>query len=108
MSNFASRLGWTCDNVASFELVTASGVPIVVSADSCTDLYWKMRGGGENFGVVTNFELSTFALGQLWASASTKRMLSPMSLKPQFAIKGSENDLITAQIVICLHSWRLT
>ncbi len=48
--------GLTCDNVLSFDLVRANGKPIVASATRNKDLYWALRGGGGNFGVVTSFE----------------------------------------------------
>jgi len=50
------KLGLSCDNVHSFELVTADGKVRKVSATENRDLYWALRGGGGNFGVVSNFE----------------------------------------------------
>src|SRR6185312_13964494 len=48
--------GLSCDNVREYELVTANGKALKVSAHENPDLYWALRGGGGNFGVVTNFE----------------------------------------------------
>ena len=53
MGWLARRHGLTCDNVVSFELVTANGDLLHVDADSHPDLDWALRGGGGNFGVVT-------------------------------------------------------
>jgi FAD/FMN-containing dehydrogenase len=47
--------GLTCDNLLGAEVVTASGHVLEVSADDHTDLFWALRGGGGNFGVVTSF-----------------------------------------------------
>ena len=47
--------GLACDNVISYELVTASGSVINVSKTSYPDLFWALRGGGNNFGIVTKF-----------------------------------------------------
>ena len=47
--------GLSCDNVISFELVTAEGSLVVASTEKYTDLFWALRGGGGNFGVVTCF-----------------------------------------------------
>ena len=50
------KLGLSCDNVESFELVTADGKARKVSATENPDLYWALRGGGGNYGVVSAFE----------------------------------------------------
>ena len=50
------RFGLACDNVVSVELVTADGKVRRVSAHDEPDLFWAIRGGGGNFGVVTSFE----------------------------------------------------
>jgi FAD/FMN-containing dehydrogenase len=47
--------GLTCDNLLAAELVTADGQVLQVNADSHPDLFWALRGGGGNFGVVTSF-----------------------------------------------------
>jgi FAD/FMN-containing dehydrogenase len=56
-------LGLTCDNVRSFELVTADGRVRVVSAQENPDLFWALRGGGGNFGIVSSFEYGLHPLG---------------------------------------------
>ncbi|KAF1978807.1 FAD-binding domain-containing protein [Bimuria novae-zelandiae CBS 107.79] len=61
ISHHTNIRGFACDNVAEYELVTASGMILHVTQKSFPDLYWALRGGGPNFGIVTNFQLETFS-----------------------------------------------
>jgi FAD/FMN-containing dehydrogenase/pimeloyl-ACP methyl ester carboxylesterase len=68
MGWLARQFGLTCDNVVSYELVTADGEIIRVTADTRPGLFWALKGGGGNFGVVTEFE---FNLHQVTPQALT-------------------------------------
>ena len=57
------KYGLTCDNVLSFDIVTADGKPRVASTNENQDLFWALRGGGGNFGVVTSFEFRVHPVG---------------------------------------------
>lgn len=57
------RFGLTVDNLVSCDLVTAGGDVVVASADQHPELFWGLRGGGGNFGVVTSFEYQLHRLG---------------------------------------------
>lgn len=57
------RFGWTCDTVRSMEVVTADGRVVRASERENGDLFWGLRGGGGNFGVVTNFEYELYPVG---------------------------------------------
>jgi FAD/FMN-containing dehydrogenase len=63
MGWLARQHGLTCDNVVSYELITATGELIRASAAENPDLYWGLRGGGGNFGIVTQFEFRLHPVG---------------------------------------------
>ena len=56
MGWLARQLGLSCDNVAAYELITADGHRLHVDETENPDLFWGLRGGGGNFGVVSEFE----------------------------------------------------
>ncbi len=60
-----NRHGLACDNLLSADVVTADGEVVHTSADEHPDLYWAIRGGGGNFGVVTDFEFRLFPVGPM-------------------------------------------
>ncbi|HEX6139802.1 MAG TPA: FAD-binding oxidoreductase [Candidatus Limnocylindria bacterium] len=55
MGWLARQFGLACDNTLSYTLVTADGEVLTVSQHQDADLFWGLRGGGGNFGVVTEF-----------------------------------------------------
>lgn len=64
------RDGLTIDNLLALEVITAGGERIVASADEHADLFWALRGGGGNFGVVTAFKYRLRPVApQVWFAA---------------------------------------
>ena len=57
------RFGWTSDNLASIELVTADGRVVRASEEDNRELFWGVCGGGGNFGVATSFEYKLHTIG---------------------------------------------
>ena len=74
--------GLTVDNLLSAEVVTAEGSIVQASADEHPDLFWALRGGGGNFGVVTSFRFALHPVGPtvtagpvFWAADDTTDVL---------------------------------
>jgi hypothetical protein len=101
------RFGLSCDNVEGFRIVTADGSVLLASLRENTDLFWALRGGGGNFGVVTEFEVRlhplrsvTLALG-LCCEADIRRLLefwrdfmadAPIDLKCNVDLRLAPNE----------------
>jgi FAD/FMN-containing dehydrogenase len=72
--------GLSIDSLVSCDVVTADGNVLVANADEHPDLFWGLRGGGGNFGIVTSFE---FELHPLGPDILAGLLLWPMDVAPQ-------------------------
>ncbi|OBR06959.1 FAD binding domain-containing protein [Colletotrichum higginsianum IMI 349063] len=73
ISFFSGLYGWACDNVDSYDVVIATGAIVRVTETSFPDLFWALRGGGNNFGLVVGFNFRTVPLpgGNMWGGSRT-------------------------------------
>jgi FAD/FMN-containing dehydrogenase len=102
VSHQRRRDGMTVDNLVSAEVVLADGSQVRASADENADLFWALRGGGGNFGVVTSFELrlhelgpEVFALNVAYPLEDARRVLTGW----RDAVAGAPDELSTAGLI---------
>ncbi|GAB7362644.1 hypothetical protein MBLNU230_g2953t1 [Neophaeotheca triangularis] len=81
VSFFSPRYGYVCDNVENFQVVLASGKIVDANAKTNPDLWRALRGGSNNFGIVTEFTMRTFEQGDFWGGFL---VLDPSTLDQQF------------------------
>ncbi|KAI9151611.1 hypothetical protein HJFPF1_08818 [Paramyrothecium foliicola] len=62
-----NQYGWSADNVLEYEVVLYTGQVVKVDAKTRSDLFWALKGGSNNFGIVTKFRLNTFPSGDVYA-----------------------------------------
>ncbi|MCW8331371.1 FAD-binding oxidoreductase [Photobacterium sp. SDRW27] len=76
------RWGWASDNVVGMDVVTAEGKLVHASEKENADLFWGLRGGGGNFGIVTRFDYRLYPMGSeivggpvAWPASEAPRVL---------------------------------
>ncbi|KAL1641337.1 hypothetical protein SLS61_010154 [Didymella pomorum] len=66
MTFLSRRHGFSCDNIYGYEIVLASGEVVYATADSHPDLWLALKGGSNNFGIITRFDVATFPEDLMW------------------------------------------
>ncbi|KAF3019289.1 hypothetical protein E8E14_007771 [Neopestalotiopsis sp. 37M] len=70
LSMFSARTGFACDSVVEFEVVLSSGDVVRASAKERPDLWVALKGGLNNFGIVTSFKMNTMESGNIWGGVT--------------------------------------
>lgn len=70
-SLYLFRQGFATDNIAAFEVVLANSTIVTASAQENSDLFTALKGGGNNFGIVTRFDPMAFPASPIWSGSVT-------------------------------------
>lgn len=65
-SFFAARFGLACDNIVNYQVVLANGDIVNANSETNPDLFKALKGGSNNFGIVTRFDIKTFPYEEIW------------------------------------------
>ena len=103
ISYFSPQVGFTCDTVTNFELVLASGNLVNANATSYPDLFRALKGGTNNFGLVTRIDLATVDISTILGGSVAYNISQRDAVFKAFAnIAGAEDYDVHASIVMGL------
>jgi hypothetical protein len=63
---FGSQVGWSFSTVVNYKVVLANSTIVYANKTSNPDLFWALKGGGNNFGIVTRYDMKTYPVQQLY------------------------------------------
>lgn len=72
LSFYAGREGFACDGVVAYQVVLADGSIVTAEVDEHEDLFRVLKGGSNNFGIVTRFTLKTKPVGPVWGGVALR------------------------------------
>ena len=68
---FGGQYGWAMNSVRSYEVVLANSTIVEANARHHSDLFWALKGGSNNFGVVTRFDLITYEVEEVYGGTTS-------------------------------------
>jgi FAD/FMN-containing dehydrogenase len=100
------KYGYAADSLLRADVVTADGQQVTASRDSHQDLFWALRGGGANFGIVTSLEFRLFPVSTVYAGiayfpvdrALSDRAAQTLARYREFAV--TEPDELTTAVML--------
>lgn len=105
LSHLSNQFGLVADSARCFEVSLANGSVVDASATSNADLFWALKGGGSNFGIVTRYDLYTLPVDQLWVQINSYTVDDAPSVITAFDTwqrQGSSNVRSNVELVISL------
>ena len=96
------KYGATCDNVQAAEIVTVDSMQLEVGQNSSPELFWAIRGGGGNFGVVTSFQYRLYPVTEVLAGAleyPPGRISELLQMYQKFTATAPDEVMLVAMIV---------
>lgn len=105
ISYFSAREGLVCDNIIAYQVVLASGEIIATSGETHSEFYRALKGGGMNFGIVTNFEIRCFEQGPFLGGCVASPLLKLSTQLDGFMALLEEETFDKFAAVIISLSW---
>ncbi|KAI1654038.1 putative FAD-binding oxidoreductase [Daldinia decipiens] len=101
LSYLTDLYGLVCDNVVNYEVVTSTGAVINANAESNPDLFWALKGGINNFGIVTKFTLKTYDIHNVWGGVRVYSLDAlPALFDAMYQYQSAENKDPYANIML--------
>ncbi|KAF7594710.1 hypothetical protein BBP40_008603 [Aspergillus hancockii] len=98
--HFSSQYGLAADNVKNFEVVLADGTIANVNAEEKSDLFWALKGGGANFGIVTRFDLYSIPVNNIWYQMGIYQIEQVPSIFEAFAEWQNNSSDVRATVAL--------
>ncbi|KAK6204021.1 hypothetical protein LQW54_008594 [Pestalotiopsis sp. IQ-011] len=105
--HFSSAFGTVADNVKTFEVVLADGTITNATQTENSDLFWALKGGGPNFGIVTRYDLNTVPARNIWYQVAIYSVDQAPAILEAFAewqTSGAADVKSTVALIINLDS----
>ena len=90
-----------CDQVDSYQVVLADGEIVNANSTANPDLWWALKGGSSNFGIVAKFNLKTFPQGNLWGGMNVHPIESRQENIDAFVTTNAVSERDEYASVIC-------
>jgi hypothetical protein len=102
---FTARRGFACDNVVAYEVVLADGHIINADKNNHSDLFRSLKGGSNNFGIVTKFIMTAIPCTKVWGGMTfLPKQVIPAALEAVISFTDNvANDPDSNLIAICTH-----